>query len=148
MTTVSEREVLAITAALLDQGKRIDWISRALIVTALAALAAFGVFDVNKPGTAVLLASSALIGVAELYLAIRVGFDAALFRRMADAPEAPDFAKLDGALTMLGLLAAGKAGRPLGQRTSGTCRLFRYQTGLAAAQIILFLVGAALAMLH
>jgi len=148
MTSVSEREVLASTAALLGQGERIDWISRALMVTAFAALAAFGVFDVNKPATAMLLASSVLIGVAELYLAIRVGFDAAVFQRMADAPAAPDFAKLDGALTVLGLLATGKAGRPLAQRTNGTCRLFRYQAGLAVAQIMLFLIGAVLAMLH
>lgn len=146
--TSSDRDVLASTAALLDQGERIDRISRAVTVTALVTLAAFGVFDVAKPLAAVLLAASALTGVAALYLAIRVGFDAALFHRMADAPEAPDFAKLDGALTMLGLLPAGKAGRPLSQRTHGACRLFRGLAGLAAAQTILFLIGAILAMLH
>jgi hypothetical protein len=146
--TVPERDALAGTAALLDQGERIDRISRALTVTALATLAAFGVFDVNKPAAAVLLAASVLTGVGESYLAIRVGFDAALFRRMADAPEAPDFSKLDGALTMLGLLAAAKAGRPLSQRTNGACRLFRCLAGLAVAQMILFLIGAVLAMPH
>jgi hypothetical protein len=106
------------------------------------------VFDVNKLAVAALLASSVLTGVAASYLAIRVGFDAALFRRMAEAPEAPDLSKLDGALTMLGLLAAGKAGRPLGQRTNGACRLFRCLAGLTVAQMILFLVGAVLAMPH
>jgi hypothetical protein len=148
MTSLSERDVLASTAALLDQGERIDRISRALTVTALATLAAFGVFDVNKPAAAVLLASSVLTGLAASYLAIRVGFDAAVFRRMAEAPEAPDFSKLDGALTMLGLLAAGRTGRPLGQRTNGACRLFRCLAGLAVAQVILFLLGAVLAMPH
>jgi hypothetical protein len=146
--TVPDRDVLASTAALLDQGERIDRISRAVTVTALATLAAFGVFDVDKPAAAVLLASSVLIGVAASYLAIRVGFDAALFRRMADAPDLPDFSKLDGALTTLGLLAAAKAGRPLGERTNGACRLLRCLAGLAVAQLVLFLIGAVLAMPH
>jgi hypothetical protein len=146
--TLSERDVLAGTAALLDQGERIDRISRAVTVTALATLAAFGVFDVNKPAAAVLLASSVLTGVAASYLAIRVGFDAALFRRMADAPDRPDFSKLDGALTALGLLAAAKAGRPLESRANGACRLFRCLAGLAVTQVILFLIGAVLAMPH
>jgi hypothetical protein len=148
MTPVSEREVLASAAALLDQGERIDWLSRALIITALAALAAFGIFDVSKPAAAALLATSVLTGAAELYFAVRVGFDAALFRRLADTPAAVDFAKLDGALTVLGLLATAKAGRTLAQRTHGAVRLFRYQMGLAAAQTALFMIGAVLAMPH
>jgi hypothetical protein len=148
MTPVSEREVLASAAALLDQGERIDWLSRALIVLSLAALAAFGILDVNKLAAAALLATSVLTGVAELYFAVRVGFDAALFRRVADTPAAVDFAKLDGALTALGLLAANKTGRTLAQRTNGAVRLFRFQVGLAAAQTALFMIAAVLAILH
>jgi hypothetical protein len=147
MTSVSDRDVLASAAALLDQGERIDWLSRASLVTALAALAAFGILGV-KPAAAALLATSVLTGVAELYLAVRVGFDAALFRRLADTPAAVDFAKLDGALTTLGILAPGKTARTLAQRTSGALRLFRCQASLAAAQTLLFLAGAVVAILH
>jgi hypothetical protein len=148
MTPVPEREVLASAAALLDQGERIDWLSRASLVTALTALAAFGILGVNKPAAAALLATSVLTGIAELYLAVRVGFDAALFRRLADTPAAVDFAKLDGALTTLGILAPGKTARTLAQRTSGALRLFRCQASLAAAQTLLFLAGAVMAILH
>lgn len=147
MIPASERDVLATAAALLDQGERIDGLSRAVTVTALAALAAFGLFDIETPASAALFASSVLMGLAELYLAIRVGLDAALFRRMADASAAPDLARLDGTMTALGLLPAGKAGRPLDQRTNGACRLLRIQAILAAVQIALFMIGAVLAML-
>jgi hypothetical protein len=148
MTSVSDRDVLASAAALLDQGECIDWLSRALMVLSLATLAAFGILDITKPVPAALLASSVLMGIAELYFAIRVGFDAALFRRLADTPAAVDFAKLDGALTTLGILAPGKTARTLAQRTSGALRLFRCQASLAAAQTLLFLAGTVVAILH
>ena len=96
-----------------------------------------------------LLALSVLAGVAELYLALRVGFDAALFRRLADATVAGtlELAKLDAALTAHGIVAGGKAGRPLEARVAGACRLLYQQAGSLVLQIVLFLLGAVIAAL-
>ena len=65
-----------------------------------------------------------LAGLAETYLAIRVGFDAALFRRLGEHSGRPISRALDAALTRLGLLPAARAGRPLELRIAGAQRLF------------------------
>jgi hypothetical protein len=84
-----------------------------LTAAALAALVGIAVWGVHHPVPVSLLALSVLAGVVEVYLAIRVGFDAALFRHLADAAETGtrDLANLDAALTTIGLVPASKAGR-------------------------------------
>jgi hypothetical protein len=56
-------------------------------------------------------------------------------------------ANLDAALTTIGLMPAGKAGRPLEARVAGACRLFYQQAGSLALQVALFLLGAMTAAL-
>jgi hypothetical protein len=121
------RASLAAAAALLAQGRGLDRLSRLLTVTALAALVAVAVLGAPKLMVVALLALSVLAGVNELYFAVRVGFDAALFRRLADAAETSELTSLDQALIAIGLLPADKAGRPLEQRIAGACRLFYKQ---------------------
>ena len=143
------RALLASAAAWLDQGRRVDRLSRLLTVTALAALVAIAVLGAPKLMVVALLGLSVLAGAAELYLAVRVGFDAALFRRLAQAADAGtlELANLDAALTTMGLLPAGKAGRPLAARVAGACSLLYQQAGSLALQIALFLLGAVIAAL-
>ena len=128
----STHETLAVTVALLDQGGRIDRLSCALTIAGTASVLAIVLLGAEMPVPTALLAASVVCGMAELYFAIRVGFDAALFRRLADMPNAPDLAALDTALGNLGLLPSAKTGRSLEQRTAGACRLFRWQAGLLA----------------
>jgi hypothetical protein len=147
--TAPARELLAGAAALLDQGRGLDRLSRLLTATALAALVAVGLLGVQQPLPAAMLGLSVLAGVAQLYFALRVGFDAALFRDLADAAVAGtlELAKLDAALTTMGLLPPDKAGRPLEQRVAGACRLFYRQAGSLLLQLVLFLLGAIVAAL-
>jgi hypothetical protein len=145
----SSRNLLATVVALLDQSAGLDRLSRLLTVTALAGLMAISVTGVWLPLLAVMLGLSALAGMLAAYFAMRVGFDAALFRRLAEAPD-PDsqgLAELDGALTSLGLLPANKAGRPLEARVAGARTLFYRQGGALALQSLLLLLGALVAAL-
>ena len=145
----STHSLLAATAALLDRGRGIGRLSHLLTAAALLALVAIGLTGVHQPLTVAMLGLSVLAGVAQLYFGLCVGFDAALFRGLADATVigAPELAKLDTALTTMGLLPAGKAGRPLEQRVAGACRLFYKQAGSLVLQIALFLLGAIVAVL-
>ena len=128
MSSASEaRTLLAAAAALLAQGRGLDQLSRLLIVTALVALVALAALGIPKLAVVALLTLSVMAGVGELYLAVRVGFDAELLRRLADAAEDPKLASLDTALTAMGLLPVDKAGRPLELRIAGACRLFYKQ---------------------
>src|SRR5215471_4747716 len=79
----SPRSLLDAIVALLDQGAGIDRLSCLLTVTALAGLVAISVTGPSPPMLVLMLALSALAGLVETYLAMRVGFDAALFRKLA-----------------------------------------------------------------
>jgi hypothetical protein len=78
------------------------------------------------------------VGATEAILALRVGFDAALFRRLADAP---DLAAFDAAMMGLGLLPAAKAGRPIEARAAGARRLLVAQGLCLAAAFTLPLLA-------
>ena len=80
-----------------------------------------------------------MCGLVETYLAIRVGFDAALFHRVAHTE---DIASLDAALRQLRLLPVEKRGRAIEPRIAGARRLFRFQVLALAAQLACLLSGA------
>jgi hypothetical protein len=140
----AEQDLAAAAAALLDQGQRADRLSRP--ITAASALVLLLPAFMEPPP--VLLTTSlaliVLLGLVELYLAIRVGFDAALFRRLAVAPDGFDCARLDRALSRLGLMPEARTGRPMIERVAGARRLLAWQGRTLAAQILLVLVGAGL----
>jgi hypothetical protein len=137
------RELLLCAAAFLDQGRTVDRLSRLLTAAALVAILIGPAIATRPPW--VLIGSAALVtlaGLAEIYFAIRVGFDATLFNHVANASEPPDFAGTDAALTQLGLLPATKHSRPAGARIAGARRLFRLQILFLAAQVLSVLAGA------
>jgi hypothetical protein len=140
------QQMLAATAALLDQGQAIDRLSRLLTAGTLIGLVAMQLYQVGVPLAAtVAIALVALAGLAQTYLAIRVGFDAALFRQLAAG--APDLADFDGAMVRLGLLPAANKGRPLEARIAGARHLFLRQAGALALQVVLILASALFAAL-
>ena len=134
------RDLLVCAAAFLDQGRTIDRLSRLLTAAAVVAILIGPAISTQPPrmliGCAVLVA---LAGFAETYFAVRVGFDAALFRHAASASEASDVTGIDEALTQLGLLPIRKQHRPAIARVAGARRLFGVQ--------VLFLVGQVLSIL-
>jgi hypothetical protein len=148
-TKGSARDVLAMTAALLDQGRSVDHLSALVTVAGLGALVATGLLDADDPVLTAALILSVLAGMAARYYGIRVGFDAALFHRLAESTGGAnaDLAALDGALSDMGFLAAAKAGKPFAARIAGARGLFYRLVAAAGIQILLILVGAAVAAL-
>ena len=128
----------AAAAALLAQGKVVDGVSRLLTAGSLIGLVAFP--GMSRLATATFVAA-ALLGLAETYFAVRVGLDAALFRRLA---KVPDLAGFDAAMLRLGLLSQAKAGRPVEARVAGARRLFTRQAAALALQSAV-LIGGGLA---
>ena len=137
-----ERDLAAVAAALLAEGRRVDGLSRPLTVVALAGCVLAAAFVGRPP---LLLSASlglaAVCGLAELYLAIRVGFDAVLFERLAAATDGLDLTGLDRALSLLGLVPPGKTGRPMAERIAGARRLLGWQGRLLGAQALLLLAA-------
>jgi hypothetical protein len=132
MTEMNDRALTAVTAALLERAHSLNILSIALTILAIAALLALSLVNAGRPVVALVLASSVAAGLAETYLALRVAFDAALFRLLAE--NAIDVTALDAAMTTLGLLPAATAGRPLGPRVTGARRLLVAQVAAAAVQ--------------
>jgi hypothetical protein len=146
-TDAVARVMLATTAALLDGGRSIDKLSRLTTVAALAGLVAIGVIGAHEPVLTAALAFAILMGLIALYHGIRVGFDAAIFRHLADTAgdDASDFAALDEALSRMGLLAQAKTARPLEARIAGARRLLYRQAVCAVLQVLVILFGAIVA---
>ena len=131
-------EMLAAAADLLDQGEIVDRLSLGLTVAA-AAILLLPPFATLAP-VAIL---AALAGMAELALAGRVRFDAALFRRAAAdaAADRFDMAAFDAALVTLKLMPAGKAGRPIETRFCGARRLLVLQIASLVVQVAIIGAG-------
>jgi len=88
----------------------------------------------------------AVCGLVELYLAIRVGFDAALFRRLGVPTDLLDGDGLDRALVRLKLLPPAKTDRPIITRIAGARRLLAWQGTMLGAQAVLILAQAGFAV--
>jgi hypothetical protein len=141
----AEQDLAATAAALLDQGQHADHLSRPITAASVFVLLLLPVFLGPLPVLlTAILALVVLLGLIELYLAIRVGFDAALFHRLA-MPEGFDCTRLDRALLQLGLTPEARKERPIIERIAGARRLLAWQGVTLAAQILLVLVGAGLA---
>lgn len=133
--SANTHEVLVCAAALLRQGRIVDRLSRLLTSAALISFAIPWFVPVDASAEILAFATLvALAGLAETYLAIRVGFDAALFDHQARSGE-KDFIGIDAALMELGLLPAAKAGRPVSARVAGARRLLVLQSIALIAQV-------------
>jgi hypothetical protein len=140
----ADRDLAGVAAALLDQGRRIDGLSRLLTAAAFVALMLLPILPKAPWLLPAILVPVALLGLGEIYLAIRVGFDAALFRHLASDPKAFDLERLDRALACLELAPDAKAGRGIEERITGARRLFGWQGLILTAQAVLILAGAGL----
>jgi hypothetical protein len=146
MADTGDRDLAAVAALLLNQGVRVDAFSRLVTVGALFTLLLLPI-AIGPPNifVVVVLGPVTLVGLGEAYLAVRVGFDAALFRRLANDEAGFDLDRLDASLLRLQLIPAGKTGRTIDQRIAGARRLLQWQGLLLALQAALMLGGAGLA---
>lgn len=132
-----------VIAALLRQGRLLDRLSGALLLTGVV----FGLGQLVLKQPDLLLAAICLAlvltGLVQKYLALRVAFDADLFARL----ETLGLAELDAALLGLGLLTPERAGRPLAERSRGALRLLRRQALCVVGQGLCVLGGGAYALL-
>lgn len=141
------RDLLFCTAALLDQGRTVDRLSRPLTVASFIALLLPWAVASSPPAALVAFAwLVATAGLGETYLAIRVDFDAVLFRHLSDRDDGSAADALDTALRTLRLLPAHKRGRPIEERVAGARRLFRWQMIAAGAQVLALFAAGALAV--
>jgi hypothetical protein len=143
---LASRQLIAAAACLLDQGRVVDGLSRLLTATALLVVMLLTVLPANpqKLPTAI-LGAVALLGVVETFFAIRVGFDAALFRWLAAEPRAADVDGIDTALIRLGLIAERRAKRSAAERIAGASRLLYRQASMLGLQLALIVAAALVA---
>ncbi len=143
--TQAERDLAAAGALLLEQGKRIDRISRAVTLIAVAGMLLVASLPaLSARGAAAPLALVVLLGLGQAFYALRVDFDARLFAALGSGSPPGTLGRLDAALIGLGLLPQAKAGRALEPRLAGATRLMRWQAGLLAGQLLVCFVAALL----
>ncbi len=143
----SPHDVAAAAADLLDLGAIIDRVSRPITIAALIGL----MVGLGLGLGALLIASLLLValsGLAETYLALRTGFDAALLRRLVTGNQDPDLGKLDAALSELGLIAESKTEHAIAERASGARRLLVLQGSALVLQVAVVLLATAFAQAH
>jgi hypothetical protein len=151
--SAGDAALMTTTAALLEQGRALDRLSRLLTAAAVVLLLLLALFadqtppDLSGP-LAMALALTALLGLAELYFAFRVGFDAALFRQLAADPTPTGLETLDASLAELGLRPATAGSRPLAERIRGARKLLRRQALCLALQLATLVVAAGLLALQ
>jgi hypothetical protein len=142
---LASRQVIAAAACLLDQGRVVDGLSRLLTAAALLVLLLPAVLCASPQRLAAgILAAVALLGILETFLAVGVGFDAALFHRLSAGPEAVDFDNLDTALVRLGLVGEPRPGRSTADRVAGAFRLLQRQAVMLGLQVALIAAAVAL----
>jgi len=130
-------------AALLEQHTKIHLLSVATTAAAIVMLMASVLFSA-PPSSLWLLTAIAVIaaGLAETWLALRVGFDRRLLQSIAADPE--KLLQWDRALLGLKLLPESRAGRDPDMRLQGCIRLLKRQALLLIAQLAVAIIGAVL----
>jgi hypothetical protein len=104
-------------SALLAQGR---WLCAASLLLWLAALLGLILGAAPPPWAPIAWPLSLLAGLAQLYYAIRVDFDARLLQALAESGDGAHAARrLDAALSRLGLLKPGREGRDWPRRWRG-----------------------------
>ncbi len=130
-----------ICAGLLAQHHNVHLMSCGLTASGVLALLVMLIGSTGSAALAVALAAIILLGTAETVLSIRVGFDKELWTDLARKPTitGAELAALDDALSHFRLRKTGNAKRSLESRLSGSLRLFKRQTWLCGAQVVLIL---------
>ena len=136
LTSNHDRAIAIAAAALLRQTRMIGTVSSALTAVGFAALLALSWLEPKTVALAV-AAGVCVAGLVQLFLAVRVGFDAAIFAAFADNTEAGlQPGSFDRALQSLGLAGPADSGRDMAARAGGAMRLPRLQVAAVAVQAL------------
>jgi len=133
-----------VCADLLAQGSKVHYLS--VTMSGVAALALMLMSNMVLI-TAMLLMAVIVLGLLELMYAIRVGFDSALLRRLANK-QLGSTKELDDTLIELKLIPSKKRGRELNDRLQGCMALFKTQVIFCLLQALVLLSIAGLLMTH
>lgn len=131
--TDGERIEAMITARLLGTGRIVDWLGTGLTLVAAGALLLGSV--ATWPAIGVIL-----LGLVAKYFAVRVCFDAKLFRDVAR--ERLSTEAFDAAMRHLGLLPGGKGGRGWTERCKAARGLLARQVAVVALQSLVAALAA------
>lgn len=140
--TAGDRAEAAVAADLMAHGRRIHGLSAAMTVGSIVALFGLALLLPRWPAMA-LVTLAAVLGIAETWFALRVGFDERAFRRMARDSTAGGLGvrSFDAAMSGLKLMPAGKAGRPMAARVRGGISLLGRQGTLLVLQMALLIAS-------
>ena len=117
------------------------WISGTSIVLTVLALCSLYFLPAGRALAAAAISLAAAAGAAQVYLAVRIEFDRAIFENFAGtAAGAAD--GFDRAAQTLGLLSSGKAGRDFTRRTAGVLWLVRMAFLVFLVQLALLVAAA------
>jgi hypothetical protein len=134
--------MLAAVADLLDQGQIVHRLSVALTAIAAAVL----LVPLFPAPTAFIPVAIVVVvaGIAEIFIAVRIGLDAALFRRMAaDAAAGQlDAAAYDNAVQALRLIPLPWSAKPIPKRVVGAKRFILFQIAALMVQFAAAIAGA------
>lgn len=127
-----------IAADLLGQGRLVRHYS--LLASGVALLGLI-ISPFTSETLTFLLVAAAIMGLVQLYLAMRVDFDRALFERLARGlqPET-----MDSILVALHLIPGTTAPRSLTGRIAGSLRLLKLQCAVTVIQYLLIIVAVIL----
>ncbi len=135
-------QMLAAAADILDQGQTVNRLSIALTAIGLGVLLIpmIPASDATQPTAAIV----AVLGVVELFLAMRVAISAAQFRRLGEdaAAERLDISAYDAALVALKLTSVKHVGRPIGRRLDFARRFLAAQTVIFVLQAVVSIAGS------
>ena len=140
--TANERAEAAVAADLLAHGAAVNRLSLALTAAGVLLLLVQALVQPHR--VAMALTSLAIVaGLAELWFALRVGFDARAFQRLArgDTADGLTVAGFDAAMSGLGLMPADKERRPIAERVRGAMRLLGRQVAFLLLQVVLLVAG-------
>lgn len=135
---MSNMNKAAICADLLDQGPLLHRLSAPVTVISLLALPCIAALPLTITGLEWVAGASVLLGMVELFFALRVRFDAALLRRIGNGL---DLADLDDALASLGVRGGTGTTRTLEDRLRGCTRLLVWQAAALLVQMAILLTG-------
>lgn len=131
-----ERALCALTAAWLDAQRTLSMLPVLACSVAIAHL----FFDRAMPGIA---ATVLLMALPERYFALRIAFDAGVFRALALGP-VRDTDAFDQALRQLDLGGGTAVDRSIVVRTQGAMRLWRRHLAVSLLQFVLMILLLAL----
>ena len=150
MTSTNQKaaQMLGAVADLLDQGQIVNRLSIAITAIGAAVL----LVPVFPPSAAFIPIGIlvVVVGLVQLGLAVRIGLDAALYRRLAGdaAADRLDEAAAEAALVALRIFPAGKSGLPIPQRVMRAKRLLVMQGAALLVQVAIAIAGALMMFLE